>query len=202
MRLHEQPWEAEWEARGPLTETVSPEDHVCPGSAHANVYKRDCPYSFGGVNRIWEVVGPLLRSWMRIADIGGGDKPLPGACFNFERDLGFRWSDPGPYWAEGPFDFVFCSHALEHAESADAQRLLLEWTQPIKPGGSFFITCPHRCSAEWSPILRPAVRSSHLWAPTASCVGNYLLANGFRMAAGETHDCPRHAWWLHLLKTA
>ena len=77
-------------------------------------------------------------------DVGAGKWPLPGAIPIEAENGGDALALP-----EGPFDFVFASHCLEHL--ADPVAALEHWRSRLRPGGTLFLYLPHPDMRYWRP---------------------------------------------------
>jgi hypothetical protein len=190
-------WEREYESRGPISEIVLPDSHACVGLAHRD-YPPGSPVPKGGIPLLWDRISNALGDTddLRIADMGGGPNPFPGAL-NVTSERGGDWRDVSGL-PEGEFDLIISSHSIEHALSDEAYAALLSWIPLLRERGRMLLLGPHRCSSEWSPLLNEEASKVHLWAPTASCVGNLMAAQGMRILGVETHVCKRHSWWVLL----
>lgn len=77
-------------------------------------------------------------------DVGAGAWPLPGA-----RPIDVSAEFSALHLPEGPFDFVFSSHCLEHLP--DPVAALEHWRDRLKPGGVLFLYLPHPDMTYWRP---------------------------------------------------
>jgi hypothetical protein len=185
--VHVAAWEHEFEHSGPIVEAVGIEAASSP--IWAEPLKGCYPY----LDSAWQ-------SWQgkdTVIDMGGDverGRIVPNAVvWTTERGHDMRHlTSVFDQWA----DLIFASHSIEHIPSADVPDMLLAWIRALRPGGEMYISGPHRCSHHWSPILNPAVRDVHLWAPTAACIGNYLIAQGMRLLAVDTCITERHMWYV------
>lgn len=89
-------------------------------------------------------------------DVGAGRWPLPGAIPVELKDGGDAMDLP-----EGPFDFVFSSHCLEHL--LDPVAAIEHWKEKLKPGGVLFLSLPHPDMTYWRP--QHCRKHRHLFHP-------------------------------------
>ena len=89
-------------------------------------------------------------------DVGAGRWPLPGAMAIDAADGADAMRLP-----EGPFDFVFSSHCLEHL--ADPVGALEHWRSRLRPGGVLFPYLPHPDMEYWRP--QNCRKHLHAWQP-------------------------------------
>lgn len=89
-------------------------------------------------------------------DVGAGAWPLPGAI---PIDVSSEYSAMA--LPEGPFDFVFSSHCLEHL--IDPIAALKHWRDRLKPGGVLFLYLPHPDMTYWRP--EHCLKHRHLFYP-------------------------------------
>lgn len=110
-------------------------------------------------------------------DVGAGPWPLPGAIPIELKDGGDAMNLP-----EGPFDFAFSSHCLEHL--ADPVAALEHWRDRLKPGGVLFLHLPHPSMTYWRP--QHCKKHRHLFYPedTAQMVRDL----GFRNVIHSERD--------------
>lgn len=106
-------------------------------------------------------------------DVGAGRWPLPGAIPVELKDGGDAMDLP-----EGPFDYVFSSHCLEHL--IDPVAALEHWRDKIKPGGVLFLSLPHPDMTYWRP--QHCRKHRHLFHPedTAQMVRDLGFVNVIR----------------------
>jgi hypothetical protein len=98
-------------------------------------------------------------------DVGSNQWPLPGALPSDENSRRFH---------EGPFDFIFSSHCLEHIE--DWQSELKLWDESLISGGTFFIYLPHPAMEPWRPG-GAWVGAHHKWGPEPVSLVKWLHEN-------------------------
>lgn len=89
-------------------------------------------------------------------DVGAGPWPFPGAIPVELRDGGDAMNLP-----EGPFDYVFSSHCLEHL--ANPVAALEHWIGKLKSGGALFVYLPHPDMVYWRP--QHCRKHLHQWHP-------------------------------------
>lgn len=77
-------------------------------------------------------------------DVGAGRWPLPGAQ-GVDRALAYNAMG----LPDGPYDYVFSSHCLEHL--ADPVAALEHWKTRLRPGGVLFLYLPHPDMTYWRP---------------------------------------------------
>lgn len=101
-------------------------------------------------------------------DVGCGRWPLEGA-------IGVDLKDGGDALAlpEGPYDFVFSSHCLEHL--VDPVAALEHWKTRLKPGAPLFLYLPHPDMEYWLP--QNCRKHLHSWRPEA--IAKLLTDLGF-----------------------
>jgi len=195
-------WDQYYEQRGPIAETVIPFEHTCPEPSGGG--GDDCPVEVGELHRLWDVVGPLVRNRQGILDMGGtgGGDPagLPWAT-NWDLQEGHDMRDVSMLMkAHAKFELIISSHSIEHIPPEDVPAMLKSWLPLLAEDGELFISGPHRCSECWSPLYHEVGWCSHLWAPTASAVGNFLCDEGLELVDYCDHDCRANAWWVRLRK--
>lgn len=202
MSWYVTPWEFEAERRGPLEETVFPGHHWCEAPQATNW--PDCPLQWGEEARCWGLVSRVGIGKGRIVDMGGhiDGRAFPNAT-NWDKRLGHDMRDVNEI-AGDRFDLIISSHSIEHIPSGDVPKMLDDWIPLLEDGGDLFVSGPHRCSKEWSPIYTrqwgDEDQDGHCWAPTASCVGNLLIEKGLRLVAFCDHWCAMNSWWVWLTK--
>lgn len=190
--VHVAVWEHQMERAGPIVEAVGIE------AASSPVWQEPLVGCYPYLDSAWQ-------SWQGkdvIIDMGGDverGRIVPNAI-EWTQERGRDMRDVSPLDRES-VDLVFASHSIEHIQSIDVPAMLTAWLGLLRPGGEIYISGPHRCSERWSPILNPAVRDVHLWAPTAACIGNYLIAQGMRLLAVDTCITERHMWYVWLRKS-
>lgn len=121
-------------------------------------------------------------------DVGSSAWPLAG-CVPI----------PGPderhRFNEGPFDFIFSSHCLEHiAEWQDELKL---WEQSVKVGGMVFIYLPHPAMEMWAPN-GPWVGGEHKWAPSPVTLVKWLHENT-SLRVDECSCYPDSYWSFYII---
>lgn len=79
-------------------------------------------------------------------DVGASRWPLPGAIPIDLASGGDAMNLP-----EGPFDFIFSSHMLEHAVNHVAA--LEHWKTRLKRGGVLYLNLPHPDMKYWRPTF-------------------------------------------------
>jgi SAM-dependent methyltransferase len=125
----------------------------------------------------------LLQCRGRGLDVGSSQWPLPGAipiASPAERGA----------FAEGPFDYIFSSHCLEHIEAW--QEELRIWEGALRPGGTLFLYLPHPMMERWRPG-GSWVGDEHKWSPDPVALVRHLNeATGLRV---EEYGCYPDAWW-------
>lgn len=89
-------------------------------------------------------------------DVGCGPWPLPGATPVELRDGGDAMSLP-----EGPHDFIFSSHCLEHLPNPIAA--LEHWKGRLRFAGVLFLYLPHPDMQYWLP--QNCRKHLHSWMP-------------------------------------
>lgn len=114
-------------------------------------------------------------------DVGSNQWPLPGALPSDENSRRFH---------EGPFDFIFSSHCLEHIE--DWQSELKLWDESLIPGGTFFIYLPHPAMEPWRPG-GSWVGAHHKWGPEPVSLVKWLHENT-RIRVSEYSVYPDYYW--------
>lgn len=121
---------------------------------------------------------PFAREFCkgRGLDIGGGRYPFPGAT-----NIDIKTGRDAMTIPEGPFDFIFSSHCLEHLD--DPAGALYHWTAQIKDGGILFLYLPHPSAALWWPEHNRAHK--HILEPEA--IETVLRSYGYTdiMATGK-----------------
>lgn len=103
-------------------------------------------------------------------DVGAGRWPLPGA-----RPIDLRDGGDALELPQGPFDFVFSSHCLEHLANPIAA--LEHWKTRLKPGGCLFLNLPSHEMTYWLP--QNCRKHLHSWKPEemARIVGDLGFVN-------------------------
>lgn len=104
--------------------------------------------------------------WGKGLDVGAGEWCLPDAR---PVDVNIGLSDwdalEGFYTAlnlpEGPWDYVFSSHCLEHLPNPVAA--LEHWRSVLRPGGVLFLYLPHPDMTYWLPQHNR--KHMHSWRP-------------------------------------
>lgn len=91
-------------------------------------------------------------------DIGAGNWPLVGA-----RAIDAKHGGDAMGLPQGPFDFIFSSHCLEHLPNPIAA--LEHWKTRLRPGGVLFLYLPHPAMEYWLP--QNCRKHLHSWAPAA-----------------------------------
>lgn len=101
---------------------------------------------------------PFARQFCRGRglDIGAGDWPLPGALAIDMRRGGDALDLP-----QGPWDYIFSSHCLEHL--TDPVAALEHWHSALRPGGVLFLYLPHCDMEYWLPQY--CRKHRHSWRP-------------------------------------
>lgn len=215
--VYQAEWEEKFEFLGPIKETVHPDSHVCIAAGRSAPPPDDCiipsEVSGGGLFYIWELVEKVLINKKKIIDMGGGPEGRTLSTFlNWSFEAGNHdMRDVSELINKGEkFDLVLSSHSLEHVPSNDVPRMLIDWIKLLSDNGEMFISCPHRCSSCWSILCNTSVGdpgldargANHLWAPTAACVGNFLISQGMVFIGYDDHLCRENCWWVHLKKPA
>lgn len=77
-------------------------------------------------------------------DVGASRWPLPGAI-----PVDLQYNGDAMNLPDGPFDYVFSSHCLEHIP--DVVGALLHWKTRLKSGGVLFLYLPHPDMEYWLP---------------------------------------------------
>lgn len=81
-------------------------------------------------------------------DLGCGDEKITANSLGIDIgktpvvDLVMNISKKLPF-ADGEFDYVYSSHALEHLDG-EIGEILRDWTRVIRPGGHLILYLPHR----------------------------------------------------------
>jgi hypothetical protein len=114
-------------------------------------------------------------------DVGSSQWPLPGATASDENH---------PKFNEGPFDFVFSSHCLEHI--VDWGAALKQWTECLLPGGTFFLYLPHPAMEHWRPGA-DWVGAHHVWGPEPVSLVKWLHENT-KIKVAEYSVYPDYYW--------
>jgi hypothetical protein len=202
--IHFDKWELQYENMGPIKESVFPVWHICCQPMSQETVKE---VSGSGLAFIWDTVLQVTNDKTSIIDMGGGPpgRGFPGALnYSYENGCDFRKIDDLINNGK-KYDLIISSHAIEHIPSEDVQITLINWLKILSPKGEIFICGPHRCSVHWSCLFGPKVDNnldeqiqSHLWAPTASCIGNFLVSRGMILLGYEDHICKANSWWVHL----
>lgn len=102
-------------------------------------------------------------------DVGAGAWPLDGAVPVELKDGGDAMDVP-----QGPWDYVFSSHCLEHLVNPVAA--IEHWKTRLRPGGVLFLYLPHPDMEYWRP--QNCRKHLHLFRP--SDVAKMLEDIGFR----------------------
>lgn len=89
-------------------------------------------------------------------DVGCFYWPMPDAL-----PIDLRTGGDAMKLPEGPFDFVFSSHCLEHVE--DPVAALEHWRDRLRPGGVLFLYLPHPDMEYWLP--QNCRKHRHSWTP-------------------------------------
>lgn len=90
-------------------------------------------------------------------DVGGGKWPLPGAIV-----IDLQNGDDAMSLPEGPYDYVFSSHCLEHLVNPVAA--LEHWKSRLERGGVLFLYLPHKDMTYWRTTRNR--KHLHEWDPT------------------------------------
>lgn len=191
-------WEAESEAAGPITEAYCPMGRLPDGSA----FWESAPPAAWQTPRVPEFpyIPQAARAWegkRKPIDMGGepsNGRVMPSALL-WTASAGRDMRDVSVL-AAGSADLVFCSHAIEHVPAEDVPAMLRAWMALLERGGEMFILAPHRCSVLWSPVLNPAVRPVHRWAPACATVGNLLVSLGMELVEYDSCVSDLHIWLL------
>lgn len=157
--------ELQWNVETALTEPLYP-DWLNQGNAADSIRSK-----------------ALLHCRGRGLDVGSSHWPLQG-CLPIhgphERDR----------FGQGPFDFIFSSHCLEHISTWQSELQL--WCDSIRVGGQCFIYLPHPAMEMWVPN-GPWVGAEHVWAPEPVSLVKWINENtGLRV---EEYSCYPDAYW-------
>lgn len=110
-----------------------------------------------------------------------------------------EWALPGAIpsdhesrrFSEGPFDYIFSSHCLEHI--TEWKEELKIWYDSLKKGGTVFIYVPHPAMEHWQPEGDWVKGGWHVWSPEPVELVKHLQEQvGFTVQAYSTY--PDHAW--------
>lgn len=120
-------------------------------------------------------------------DFGCSKWPIPGA-------IGVPNENFRHLLDEGPYDFFFSSHCLEHIP--DWAEELKRWAGCLKPGGTFFLYLPHPAMEMWSPG-GPWVGAHHVWAPNPMTLVKFLTEEvGITVERYTAH--PDASWGFYI----
>jgi SAM-dependent methyltransferase len=89
-------------------------------------------------------------------------------------------------YADGQFDWVFSSNALEHI--GNWAQALSEWCRVVKKGGIIFLYLPW---PEKCPVHSPERTPHHLWSPSPAVLVRELRERGF---STEDFDMEPDRW--------
>lgn len=121
-------------------------------------------------------------------DVGSSEWPLPGA-------LALPTENERHLFDQGPFDFIFSSHCLEHID--DWQSELKLWAKSVRPGGTVFIYVPHPSMEPWRPGGE-WVGHWHRWSPSPVTLVKWLMENTDLKV--EEYSCyPDSYWSFHII---
>lgn len=93
----------------------------------------------------------------RGVDVGCYYWPMPDAI-----PIDIRTGGDAMKLPEGPFDYVFSSHCLEHLP--DPATALEHWSSRLRSGGVLFLYLPHPDMEYWRP--QNCRKHLHQWQPT------------------------------------
>lgn len=163
--------ELEWKIRNALAETKYPE-YLNEGNAISHIKAKALVHCRGQYG----------------LDVGASAWQFPGAVAihnETERDL----------FDNGPYDFVFSSHCLEHIPNWQEELQL--WANSVKPGGTVFIYVPHPRMEMWHPGSW-WVGENHVWSPEPISLVKYL--NEHTCLQVEQYEChPDSYWSFHVI---
>lgn len=120
-------------------------------------------------------------------DVGSNQWPLPGALAS---DVDSRKFD------QGPFDFIFSSHCLEHIK--DWEEELKLWDRSLRPGGTAFIYVPHPAMELWRPEGEWVKGGWHVWSPSPVSLTMWLHENT-NIQVQSYNSYPDFAWSFCLI---
>jgi SAM-dependent methyltransferase len=116
-------------------------------------------------------------------DVGSSRWELPGSIPIPSEDFRDNFN-------QGPFDYIFSSHCLEHI--AAWQEELKLWESHLKPGGICLMYLPHPRMEMWSPN-GPWVGGEHKWAPSPVTLSKWINQNTSLRV--EEYSCYPDAYW-------
>lgn len=120
-------------------------------------------------------------------DVGSNQWPLPGAL---PSDVDSRKFD------QGPFDFIFSSHCLEHIK--DWEEELHLWDRSLRPGGTCFLYVPHPAMEYWRPEGEWVKGGWHVWSPSPESLVHWLHENT-NIEVQSYNSYPDFAWSFCLI---
>jgi hypothetical protein len=129
----------------------------------------------------------LLHCRGRGIDVGSSEWPLAG-CVAVPTEAERHRIH------EGPYDFLFSSHCLEHIEAWQDELKL--WEQTVKVGGMCFLYLPHPAMEMWAPG-GPWVGPWHKWAPSPVSLVKWLHENTALRV--EEYSCYPDSYWSFYL---
>lgn len=121
-------------------------------------------------------------------DVGASAWQFPGAVAIHDETERYLFDN-------GPYDFVFSSHCLEHIPNWQEELQL--WANTVKVGGTVFIYVPHPRMEMWHPGSW-WVGENHVWSPEPVSLVKYLNENTCLKV--ESYECyPDSYWSFHVI---
>ena len=107
---------------------------------------------------VMQFIAPFAAQYCqgRGLDVGAGRWPLPGA-----NALDLMHGDQADDLPDGPWDYIFSSHCLEHV--TNPVLVLEHWYERLLPGGTMFAYLPHPDMRYWRPQF--CRKHLHSWTP-------------------------------------
>ena len=122
-------------------------------------------------------------------DVGSSIWPLPGA-------VAVPDENHRHVFDQGPFDFLFSSHCLEHIKNWEEELKL--WANSVKVGGTAFLYLPHPRMEMWKARTGLWAGAVHFWNPSPMELVNWLHENT-TLRVEEYSAYPDAYWSFYLV---